>query len=125
MCWTLRLKEVVIPVVNIRDANPLDMINLTVSSALATNKPHRALSRIIEYAQHPPPMHPALVTTVDKSALPLVTLTRTNCSAYALILAIAEAGNLNVVFLEDQIHVKNMNYANSGFMRTHRPSARP
>jgi hypothetical protein len=125
-----RLTKAIIPIADLRDANPIDMINFVVSSVLATNPPNIELGRLVDRPQQLRPMHPSIRTTINRDTLRPITLTMTNISAYALIQAIAEAGHLNVIFTNGRIDIEEKRDSNKGLLRTGdprtaRPSAEP
>lgn len=113
-----RLMEAIVPVAEFRDANPIDTINCIVCSVLSTNVPKVELWRAGDAPKHPAALHSSMVVTVDRSTVSLVSLTRTNITAYALIQTVAEAGNLTLVFTNGKINIGRKADSNTAYGTT-------
>ena len=120
-----RLTKAIVPVAEFQDANPIDTINYIVCSVLSINQPKIELGRVMDAPQPPPALHPSIVSTVDRTALLPISLTRTNISAYALIQAIADAGNLTLLFANGKIHINRKTDSNKVPVDTARKLADP
>ena len=92
-----RLTTSVIPTVEFRDVNPIDAINGVVSLVLAANPPDISISPISNLATESRPLHSSIHYDFDKNELPHISIARTNITALALILEIAETANITIV----------------------------
>ena len=109
-----KLIETIIPIAELRDANPIDTINWIVWSVLSTNTPDIHLGTISPTPQRPTSLHPNIVTKINRNHLVPISITRTNISAYTLIQEIASAGQLDVIFSRGLIYIEEKKDSNKG-----------